>query len=362
MKMFSEHFFVFALCCSHVICVLQHVSLSGYPDAVCSDGTPAAYYRSPRDKDDAHAPDNYVIFLEGGGYCHDVNACDWRCQMAPHLCTTPESETIQNSGILSDDAGINPYFHGYFKVDLPYCTSDMYVGRRFGSELTKGHHFQGHRVLTAMIQSLIADVRIDKAKRILFGGSSAGGAGVAFNCDYMKSLLPRSRIHCIVDAAFFYPETHPFSEDEPCESIDKVLAVGGVLWDSPEVSGFHLDGWWGDVRQDLLIGIARFDQFGLESFCHNETSERDLDTWGAAIGQIARDLRWRYPRVGLFMPGCIGHMMLNDDAAFGGLPVGERRLTYSDTAWNWVNGSRDIHVMDTCHDDQSGCQKYCRVN
>ena len=325
---------------------------------MCSDGSPAAYYRS-KINPAASAPDNYVIFLEGGGYCHDVNACDWRCNMAPHLCTTPTAETLENSGILSDDPHINPHFYGYFKVDLPYCTSDMYIGRRSASILTKGHHFRGRTVLTSMIKSLVSNTPISLAKRIILGGSSAGGAGVAFNCDYLKELLPRSDVHCVVDAAFFYPLIQPFQDDVPCESIDKVLKVGGVLWGAPEALNLSLRRWWSNIRQKLFIGIARFDQFGLESFCGNETSQRDLDIWGRGVASMARELERGYPNVGLFMPGCIRHMMLNDNKAFSGLPTGHKHVTYGDALRNWVQGSGDIHVRDACIGHQSDCRTYC---
>ncbi len=333
---------------------LYRRSLAEYDGAVCSDGTPAGYYHS-------NAPQNedFVIYLEGGGYCHDVTLCGWRCAVAPHLCTRPSDDVKEVEGILSDNEAVSGVFSNFHKVYLPYCSGDMYVGRRAASEDTKGYSFSGREVFTAMIDNLRRLSDIGEAKNVVLTGSSAGGAGVAFNCDYLKSLLPQADIWCVVDAAFFYPVSKPATNESSCESIDKVLERGAKLWKSPEVENFQLKGWWENVKQNLFIGMARFDLFGLESFCVGEDNEDRLTKWGNGISLMARDAIHKNQKIGLFMPGCLQHMMLTEDYPFASVPVGPFGLTYSVVLNHWITDKKPIHAMDYCMQELM-CNKHCK--
>ena len=303
---------------------LYRHSLKAYPGAVCIDGTAAQYYTSaPSDSmkretihkssdkgSDAEAEDtkqqtpdpsaakNYAIFLEGGGYCHEAGACKWRCGVAPWLCTAKGPKVKQGFGILSDDATDNPSFHDYFKIDVPYCTGDMYIGRREGSTATLDQHFKGRVVLDAIIADLKKTTALDRAVNVVLSGSSAGGAGVAFNCNYLQALLPHASIWCVVDAAFYYPVPGPLHNVSACDSIDRVLRLGAELWEAPEVSSFDLHGhWWREIRPNLLIGTARFDRFGLETYCANVSSKPDLRDWEAGIVEKTQGLQEEDPQV-----------------------------------------------------------------
>ena len=387
---------------------LYRHSLKAYPGAVCIDGTPAEYYSSIPDydedietygeakvsgkekssvkeavisKDDSShtlqgeamkggpasmnkakhhalrvkrndqmsAAKNYVIFLEGGGYCHEASACKWRCGIAPWLCTASGPKTKQGFGILSDSPIDNPSFHDYFKVDVPYCTGDMYIGRRDGDETTLSQHFKGRVGFDAIIMDLQKTTAIDRAVNVVLGGSSAGGAGVAFNCNHLKELLPHANVWCIVDAAFFYPVPGPLHNTSECDSIDRVLALSTDLWQAPEVASFDLHGpWWRNINPNLLIATARFDRFGLESYCANLSSPADLRDWEAGIVEKTMMLQEEDPQVSFFMPACLQHMMLTDTALYSRLRVGAYGLSYSEALWWWINGRSAVHVWDTC--------------
>ena len=55
--------------------LLSLASLSGYPDALCNDGTPAAYYFRPAT---APSSDVWLVFLESGGWCYSADTCSRR--------------------------------------------------------------------------------------------------------------------------------------------------------------------------------------------------------------------------------------------------------------------------------------------
>ena len=43
---------------------------------------------------------------------------------------------------------------------------------------------------------------------------------------------------------------------------------------------FDLHGpWWRNINQPLMISTARFDRFGLESYCGNVSDVGELEVW-----------------------------------------------------------------------------------
>ena len=349
-----------------VVGVLFRQTLSSYPDAVCTDGTPAAYYHTWTESPAELALfKNYVIYLDGGGYCPSVKDCHLRCAIANNLCTEPKVFMKDHHGILSDEAFNNPHLHDYYKVELPYCTGDMYIGRRLASEDTDGLNFAGRIVFDAMIQSLRERTLIGLADNVVLSGSSAGGAGVAFNCEHLQELLPGVRVWCVVDAAFFYPISHPLNNATTCESIDRVLQMGSHLWGAPEVSKFHLQSWWNDMKPStkIFLGVAKYDIFGFESFCGEFENAKDLKVWGKKVWPLMKRLLSQQPDIGLFSAGCRYHMILHSDALFNRLRAGPKRLTYAQALANWMDGkpASTYQIWDSCP-KLNFCNQDCDAN
>ncbi|ELT96642.1 hypothetical protein CAPTEDRAFT_219523 [Capitella teleta] len=332
---------------------LVRQTLGSYPRAVCTDGSPAAYYHTAAfSEHELRHYSGYVIYLDGGGYCPSVRDCHLRCSIARNLCTEPLAETKESHGILSDDVSNNPVMHDYYKVELPYCTSDMFVGRRKGTDRTEGLNFAGKIVFDAMITSLKRISGIAHAQNVVLSGSSAGGAGVVFLCEHLQRLLPRTTVWCVADAAFFYPMTSPFRNDTTCESIDKVLQQGASLWGAPEVGHFRLQSWWNDLLPTtrLFLGIAKFDVFGFESFCGDFNHPEEVDEWGEGIFPMTLRLLTERPDFGLFSAACRYHMILHSNSLFNRLKVGPAKLTYADALENWMKGKprSSYQVWDIC--------------
>ena len=150
---------------------LERVSLESYPLATCNDNTPAVYYRQAEE-----FPANKVlVYLQGGGFCVPRVPgfdCETRCQDYPSLCTAATAPFYDlDASSLGDNIGssdqiVNPAFHDFFKVFVPYCSSDVYTGTRDGSILTDNFTFHGHHIFSALAQDLIDTTQITSAQQV----------------------------------------------------------------------------------------------------------------------------------------------------------------------------------------------------
>jgi hypothetical protein len=56
------------------------VDLSKFPNAVCNDGSPAAYYYKPALSNVGHE-NIWNVHFEGGNWCTDEESCDFRSRL-----------------------------------------------------------------------------------------------------------------------------------------------------------------------------------------------------------------------------------------------------------------------------------------
>ncbi|KAF6773035.1 hypothetical protein AHF37_07754 [Paragonimus kellicotti] len=74
---------------------------------------------------------NWLIFLEGGWYCFDNETCQLRESSTFALFSSnfwPRKRAFD--GILSISPVLNPLYHDYNSVFIPYCSSDLWTGKR----------------------------------------------------------------------------------------------------------------------------------------------------------------------------------------------------------------------------------------
>ena len=175
--------------------------------------------------------DKVLVYLEKGGACFDIASCKRRCapgSAKAQLCTMAQDEGKNLEGnIWSGDKEENPGLHDSYKVFVPYCTSDVYIGRRDPDNSTAGYAFRGRNVVEAVITDLLSDFSPISITQFVFMGASAGelfcllspnkpppGAfGVAATCDWVKSQVerhsPGADVRCVMDSLDFYPITLP---------------------------------------------------------------------------------------------------------------------------------------------------------
>jgi hypothetical protein len=176
-----------------------------YPNAVCNDGTPAAYYAEAGSSADAP----WVILLEGGSWCTSDADCENR---GTDLSSSKGlGATITPSGILSSSTTANPHFAGANRIDVQYCTSDVFSGAAGPIGGKTNFEFQGHAVFEAVVSDLKARYGLGAAgQSILLAGVSAGGVSVLVNADNLAAAVPQAKVFALVDAGFL-PDVAPLT-------------------------------------------------------------------------------------------------------------------------------------------------------
>jgi len=164
-------------------------------NAVCNDGTQAAYYFSA-----GTDPSLWLIYLGGGDWCYDEDSCAARAMLPAvgnggyngtyHTSSKLFAETCFKTGIFSEDpSSALPTAN---KVFVPYCTSDAHMGNREASSDTNGWHFRGATVVKSVLKSVVNDQGLGKAPntKLVFGGGSAGARGAMTHLDSVAAEMP----------------------------------------------------------------------------------------------------------------------------------------------------------------------------
>ncbi|HHO52448.1 MAG TPA: hypothetical protein ENK18_16655, partial [Deltaproteobacteria bacterium] len=184
------------------------------PGAVCNDGSPGRMYLR-RATDPAHVSD-WVIYLEGGGYCDNWESCSERwCGIefdATKMTTQFAPNRQPGRGILSPRS--DNAFSGYNHAMLYYCSSDSWLGRS-GERSLQGPddyflQFEGHTIIMAALarldQGALSDdettllPRLTEASQIIWAGSSAGAVGTMHHLDLVASRYPEADVVGLIDA------------------------------------------------------------------------------------------------------------------------------------------------------------------
>ena len=304
--------------CLDAVLIRRQLTDQDYPGALCNNGQPAVFYHTlgqPTTR-------NFIMYLQGGYFCTSIEDCEERCKNQPYYCSPTSDPTLIDQGILSEDLEVNPVFGRYYKAFVQYCTSDFYIGDSGPTEKNGGFHFRGRAHILAVVNSLKSLVRLGKGDRLIVSGTSAGGRGVVFNCEYIASLLPDVDVRCIVDAAVFYPnwERNPFTED--CKPFKQIIVEANEYYGGV-VESFDVHTWWKTFTLPLFIGFEVFDFYGYRYFCINETDKGHLQKWADGMKAVSESLLAEAPHVGLYLPGCYGHVMLRFDHWFQNVKAGK---------------------------------------
>lgn len=173
----------------------------------CGDGSPYAFWL--RLAPEGAPPERVLIDLQGGGVCLFGADCASRSADLFEALSDP----APSGGYLSTDPGVNP-FHDWTMVFLPYCTQDVFIGggttnvftdegvtvHRFGAVDTRATLRYVRDVLWTLLDATTAEGFRPDRLRVLFGGTSAGGFGVAYNYHYLLDDLRWIRTTAVPDS------------------------------------------------------------------------------------------------------------------------------------------------------------------
>ena len=107
------------------------------------------------------------------------------------------------SGILSNNASLNPDFYNWNRVKIRYCDGGSFTGDAVFNNGTSLLYFKGQKIWEAIIHDLLPK-GLGKARKALLSGCSAGGLATFHHCDSFAKYLPkRATLKCLSDAEFF---------------------------------------------------------------------------------------------------------------------------------------------------------------
>ncbi|XP_027110301.1 pectin acetylesterase 9 isoform X1 [Coffea arabica] len=170
--------------------------------AYCLDGSLPAYHL---DRGFGAGARNWLLQFEGGGWCNDIPSCLERAKT--HRGSTRFMNKLEVfSGILSNNASLNPDFYNWNRVKLRYCDGASFAGDAKFDNGTSLLYFRGQRIWRAIIQDLLPK-GLGHARKALLSGCSAGGLASFLHCDNLTNYLPKNTsVKCLSDAGFFLDE------------------------------------------------------------------------------------------------------------------------------------------------------------
>ncbi|XP_019163135.1 PREDICTED: pectin acetylesterase 8-like [Ipomoea nil] len=167
--------------------------------AVCTDGSAPGYYY---DKGHGEGVANWVIFLEGGGWCLDAQNCKNR--VMGNLWSSKYMFLVHELGnLLSENPNENLDFYNWNRVYVAYCDGSSYTSDANEVDRATNLTYRGAKVFYALMEDFKAK-GMGMAKNAIFSGNSAGGVAMILHCDHFRALLPSTiRIKYLADSSYF---------------------------------------------------------------------------------------------------------------------------------------------------------------
>ncbi|KAL5744624.1 hypothetical protein ACOSQ2_027740 [Xanthoceras sorbifolium] len=170
--------------------------------AFCLDGSLPAYHLH---RGFGAGARNWLLQFEGGGWCNDIPSCLDRAN-SRRGSTRLMTKWEVFSGILSNNASLNPDFYNWNRVKLRYCDGASFAGNAKFDNGTSLLYFRGQKIWQAILLDLLPK-GMANARKALLSGCSAGGLAVFLHCDNFIKFLPRTAsVKCLSDAGFFLDE------------------------------------------------------------------------------------------------------------------------------------------------------------
>ncbi|KAI4354439.1 hypothetical protein L6164_003299 [Bauhinia variegata] len=199
--------------------------------AFCLDGSlPGYHFR----KGFGSGSDNWILHVEGGGWCNTISSCNLRKMTALGSSKYMERQ-VRFSGMLSSDPLQNPDFYNWNKVKIRYCDGASFAGHP-DNEVKEGSRlfFRGQLVWEAIMDELLS-IDMSKAKQALLSGCSAGGLATLIHCDAFRELLPKdATVKCLADASFFLDEKDVLGNSTMRSFYNDVVQLQGVAKSLPK--------------------------------------------------------------------------------------------------------------------------------
>lgn len=174
-------------------------------EARCLDGSRAVHFIS-RATDPAHARD-WVIFLEGGGWCTSLDSCVSRT-LTPNGSSRPYANVTfvpkhDFEWYFTRDPRHNPIMHGWNFLDMTYCDGSSFTSHLAAPIVHRNVSlwFRGRHILYDTLSEMRSTY--GAFNNLVLLGRSAGGLSVLLHADRINRLFRPSRIRAVPISGFF---------------------------------------------------------------------------------------------------------------------------------------------------------------
>lgn len=331
--------------------------------ARCLDGSGGGFYW--RAASSAQNGTKLVVFLQGGGECRSATECAvWDGGAGRGSAGWPKTKRLGEDE-LSDDSSVNPHFHDWNKLFVPYCSADMHSGTRLTpSHALGGGYFAGHNLINATLAQLRRSLPALAPSLVLLSGSSAGGIGVLLHADYFAAAWPAATVKAAPAAGFFYPAVsseRDFINGDATPARRLGLAAEWAPYVSPRCAALYpgeaskcTDAAfaWRALATPLFVRENQYDTAKLANcgcdasaaLTANDTSY--LRQWGRWVRGTLRDLGSEATPHGYFAPSCLSHAA---NLGWSAAPL-IRGVSMLDSlaAWFFETGGAPARLADDC--------------
>ncbi|KAG8390824.1 hypothetical protein BUALT_Bualt01G0123700 [Buddleja alternifolia] len=345
--------------------------------AVCLDGSPPAYQYAKGFGDGAK---NWMVYLEGGGWCDSKSDCLKRANEA--LGSSKKITPNYFGGILSQSRTTNLDFYNWNRVMVRYCDGSSFTGDVEEIDQETNLHRRGARVFNAIVEDLLAK-GMKNASNVMLVGNSAGGLATILNCDHFRALVPSaSKLKCIADSGFFIRAKDLPGAEERESYYARVVEFHNITRFLPKSCTSKMDpglcffpeNLVGDIQTPLFLLNSAFDKFQITyKLKPHPADEPQWQNCIQNIGvcspgqlQIIRDFRTAFLETlqdigncssrGMFINSCYIHDFLWSTARWNG--NGSPRLgnkTIAQAIGDWYFERSFVQEIDTKNDYPLNC-------
>ncbi|ERM94809.1 hypothetical protein AMTRI_Chr03g144330 [Amborella trichopoda] len=358
---------------------ITYVTTAVAKGAVCLDGSPPAYHL---DKGSGSGINNWLVHVEGGGWCSNVTTCFSRKNT--RLGSSNQMvKQLAFSGLLGNKASMNPDFYNWNRVKVRYCDGASFTGDVEEVDPATKLHFRGGRIWLAVIEDLLAK-GMRNAENAILSGCSAGGLTSILHCDSFRALLPiGAKVKCVADAGYFINAKDVSQADHIQSFFDDVVTLHDSAKNLPQSCTSRLkpslcffpqymaqgirtpffllnaayDSW--QVKNTLAPGVA--DPHGTWHNC-----KLDIKKCTASQLQTLQDFRLEFlsalkgvgssPSIGMFINSCYAHCQsevqetwLRDDSpVLGGTSIAK-------AVGDWFYDRSPFQKIDCAYPCDSSC-------
>ncbi|KAG8375260.1 hypothetical protein BUALT_Bualt10G0082000 [Buddleja alternifolia] len=351
--------------------------------AVCLNGSPPAYSYV---KGYGEGASNWVVFLEGGGWCHSKRNCQYRAKSMMGSSLTRGNKTAF-SGLLYKDKLFNPDFYNWNKVFIVYCDGSSFMSDIEEVDPETNVTYRGARIFNAVMEDLLAKGMKD-AKNAVLAGTSAGGLATILHCDYFRGLIPNaSRVKCISDSGFFIHAKNLPGAKQREDYYANIVATHRLANFLPASCSSKMnaslclfpENLVGDIQTPLFILESAFDSFQIDhnymTLAFNSTPEwnecntnltrctstqiQNIKDFRVAFIETLQKLDNRTSSRGMFVHSCYlhGHIFMNEEWSCSSV-VGHNVLenkTIAKAIGDWYFDRSSFQHIDTTNDVPRNC-------